>query len=194
MLYTNEENGLRGGLDYRTRYQAALDRHVLMIESDVGVAAPPGFGFSGNDTARAQVVAIASLLGSIGATHVGPSGGGADIGPSVAAGRIPAMSPEVDSSKYFLIHHTEADTVDRIDPTDLAKHVAALAVMAYVVADMPQRFGEAQAPTELTRRQDVITPRHSPVPIRTQPSRSHQPRKITSSPSSRNGAFRPSAA
>ena len=48
------------------------------------------------------------------------------------------MSPEVDSSKYFVVHHTEADTVDRIDPTDLARHVAALAAMTYVVADMPR--------------------------------------------------------
>ena len=143
VLYTNEENGLRGGLDYRTRYQTSLDRHVLMIESDLGVAAPSGFGFSGNETARAQVVAIASLLGPIGATRIGPSGGGADIGPSVAAARIPAMSPEVDSSKYFVVHHSEADTVDRIDPIDLAKHVAALAAMTYVVADMPARLGEA---------------------------------------------------
>ena len=102
VLYTNEENGLRGGLDYRTRYQASLDRHVLMIESDLGVGATSGFGFSGNDTARAQVAAVASLLGPIGATHIGPSGGGADIGPSVAAARVPSMSPEVDSTKYFV--------------------------------------------------------------------------------------------
>ena len=52
------------------------------------------------------------------------------------------MSPEVDSTKYFGVHHTEADTVDRIDPTDLARHVAALAAMTYVVADMPARLGE----------------------------------------------------
>ena len=48
------------------------------------------------------------------------------------------MSLEVDSSKYFLVHHTEADTVDSIDPADLARHVAALAAMTYVVADMPR--------------------------------------------------------
>ena len=143
VLFTNEENGLRGGLDYRTRYSNILDRHVLMFESDLGVAAPTGFGFSGNDLAREQVTAIASLLDSIGATHVGPAGGGADIGPSVAAGRIPSMSPEVDSSKYFVVHHTEADTIDRIDPTDMAKHVAAIAGMIYVVADMPVRLGES---------------------------------------------------
>lgn len=143
VLFTNEENGLRGGLDYRTRYASMLDRHVLMFESDLGVAAPTGFGFSGNDLAREQVTSIASLLDSIGATHIGPAGGGADIGPSVAAGRIPSMSPEVDSSKYFIVHHTEADTIDRIDPTDIAKHVAAIAGMIYVVADMPVRLGES---------------------------------------------------
>ena len=142
VLFTNEENGLRGGLDYRERYAGTLDRHVLMLETDMGVAAPAGFGFSGTDAARAQVTAIARLLAPIGATRVGPSGGGADIGPSVAAGRIPSMSPEVDSSDYFVVHHTEADTVDRIDPAAMARHVAAIAAMTYVVADMPARLGE----------------------------------------------------
>ena len=144
VLFTNEENGLRGGLDYRDRYRADLSRHVLMIESDAGVFAPQGFGLSGNETAREQAGAIASLLAPIGATHIGASGGGADIGPSVTAARIPAMSLDVDGAKYFLIHHTEADTVDKIDPADLARCAAAMAAMAYVVADMPQRLGEAQ--------------------------------------------------
>jgi carboxypeptidase Q len=143
VLFTNEENGLRGALDYRDRYGPTLGQHVLMMESDAGVFAPTGFGFSGNDIARAQVSAIASLLESTGARRIAASGGGADIGPSVVAGRIPAMSLEVEGSKYFLIHHTAADTVDKIDPTDFARCVAAMAGMAYVVADMPQRLGEA---------------------------------------------------
>jgi carboxypeptidase Q len=143
VLFTNEENGLRGAVDYRDRYGPSLGQHVLMIESDAGVFAPVGFGLSGNDIARAQVTAIASLLGSIGATRIAASGGGADIGPSIIAGRVPAMSLEVDGSKYFLIHHTAADTVDKIDPAELARCVAALTSMAYVVADMPQRLGEA---------------------------------------------------
>jgi carboxypeptidase Q len=143
VLFTNEENGLRGAIDYRDRYGGTLGQHVLMIESDAGVFAPVGFGFSGNDIARAQVTAISSLLGSVGATRIAASGGGADIGPSVVAGRVPAMSLEVDGTKYFLIHHTAADTVDKIDPADFARCVAALTGMAYVVADMPQRLGEA---------------------------------------------------
>ena len=55
---------------------------------------------------------------------------------------IPGMSLDVDGSKYFLIHHTAADTVDKIDPVEMAKCAAAVAVMAYVVADLPHRLGE----------------------------------------------------
>ena len=47
------------------------------------------------------------------------------------------MSLEVDGSKYFLLHHTAADTVDKLDPKDLADNAAAIAVMAYIVADLP---------------------------------------------------------
>jgi len=52
------------------------------------------------------------------------------------------MSLDVDGSKYFLIHHTPADTIDKIDPVEMAKCAAAVAVMAYVVADLPQGLGQ----------------------------------------------------
>ena len=142
VLFTNEENGLRGGLAYRDRHSAELANHVLMIETDGGVFRPLGFGFSGNDSARASVKAIASLLAGIGAASIGASGGGADIGPSVQAGKVPAMSLTVDGAQYFTLHHTEADTVDKIEPSDIARCVAALAVMGYVVADLPLRLGQ----------------------------------------------------
>jgi carboxypeptidase Q len=139
VLWTNEENGLRGGTAYRDRYRDQLADHVLMLESDAGVFRPTGFGFSGSDAAREQIRGIATLLRGIQADRISPSGGGADIGPSVEAGKIPAMSLEVDGN-YFLLHHTPADTVDKIDPMDMARASGAIAVMAYVVADMDQRL------------------------------------------------------
>ena len=142
VLWTNEENGGRGGLAYRDQHRAELGKHVMMMESDGGVFRPLGFGFSGNDTGRATVRAIASLLTGIAADQITPGGGGADIGPSVQEGRIPSMALEVDGTKYFLIHHTPADTIDKIDPGEMAKCAAAVAVMAYVIADLPQRLGE----------------------------------------------------
>jgi carboxypeptidase Q len=143
VLFTNEENGLRGGLAYRDRHRATLDRHVLMFEVDLGVFKPAGFGFSGGDRARETIRQIATLLAGLGMARVAPSGSGADIGPSVQAADIPSMALDVDTVPYFLIHHTPADTIDRIDPMDLARAVAAVAVMTYVVAEMPERLGKS---------------------------------------------------
>jgi carboxypeptidase Q len=141
VLWTNEENGTRGGEAYRDAHLTELDRHVMMLESDMGVFRPVGFGFTGSDRAGATIKAIASLLHGIGADQISADGEGADIGPSVRQARIPALALNVEG-EYWSIHHTEADTVDKIDPSDMAKCVAAVAVMTYVVADMPQRLGE----------------------------------------------------
>ena len=141
VLWTNEENGGRGGLAYRDQHRAELSKHVLMIESDGGVFRPLGFGFSGNEAGRETVRAIATLLSGIAADQITPGGGGADIGPSMQEGHIPGMSLDVDGSKYFLIHHTPADTIDKIDPVEMAKCAGTIAVMAYVVADLPGRLG-----------------------------------------------------
>jgi carboxypeptidase Q len=141
VLWTNEENGGRGGLAYRDQHRTELNKHVMLLESDSGVSRPLGFGFSGNDNARDTVKAIATLLAGIAADQISIGGGGADIGPSMQESRAPGLSLDVDGSKYFLIHHTPADTVDKIDPVEMAKCAAAVAVMAYVVADLPQRLG-----------------------------------------------------
>jgi carboxypeptidase Q len=60
------------------------------------------------------------------------------------------MSPDVDGSRYFWYHHSSADTVDKLDPHEMARVVALLAVMSYVVADMPERLPRA-APAAPTR-------------------------------------------
>jgi carboxypeptidase Q len=146
VLWTNEENGGRGGQAYRDQHRAELAKHVMMLESDIGVFKLLGFGYTGNSVGRQTVRAIASLLSGIGATEVFPTGGGADITPSVQEAHIPALSLDSDDSKYFYYHHTAADTVDKIDPIEIARSAAAVAVMAYVVADLPQRLGDEIAP------------------------------------------------
>jgi carboxypeptidase Q len=137
VLWTNEENGLRGGTAYRDAHAAELANHILALESDAGVFKPLGFGFTGSAAALETVKEVAGLLERIGATEVTRGGGGADIGPIMRAG-VPGMSLDVVGEKYFWFHHTEADTVDKLDPREMGECVAALAVMAYVVADLPE--------------------------------------------------------
>lgn len=133
--WTNEENGLRGGLAYRDAHAAELDRHVVAIESDGGVFRPVGFGFTGSEAARAILRDVIGLLQPIGADTLLAQGGGADIGPIMQRG-VPGMSHVVDGTRYFWYHHTEADTPDKLDPREVALNVAAMAVVAYVIADM----------------------------------------------------------
>jgi carboxypeptidase Q len=141
VLFTNEENGTRGGTAYRDAHMAELSNTLLMLEADDGLFAPNSFGLSGTQKARHTIEAIASLVEGLGVGQVAPAGGGSDIEPSVAAGQIASMSYD-GTGNYFLIHHTQADTIDKIDPADVSRAAAAIAVMAYVVADLPQRLGE----------------------------------------------------
>lgn len=82
---------------------------------------------------------LASLLSSIGADTVSPGGGGSDIGPLVADG-VPSLSPRTVGEHYFDWHHTEADTLDKVDPDSFKRNTAMLSVMAYVLADMDGRL------------------------------------------------------
>ncbi len=137
VLYTNEENGLRGGNAYRDAHRAELSKHVLAVESDSGVYRPEGLGLAATAPLqlRSNLQEIAKLLSGIGADRIAATGGGADIGPIMREG-VPGAALNVEGSRYFDIHHTPADTLDKVNPRELALCVATMAVMAYVVADM----------------------------------------------------------
>jgi carboxypeptidase Q len=140
VLWTNEENGLRGASAYAERYAASAADHVFALESDLGVFAPAALGFSGSMAARAMIGQIGSLLEPLSFPEITAGGGGADIGPIAQAGRVPTMAYIGDAGRYFVIHHTAADTVDRILPEEVSKAAAAVAVVAYAVAEMPERL------------------------------------------------------
>ncbi len=137
VLWTNEENGLRGGNAYRDNYADQLDKHVLAMESDGGVFKPSGFGFTGSEEALVIVQQIGSLLDRIEAGTINRGGGGADIGPIMREG-VPGAGLQVDGTRYFWFHHSNADTIDKLDPEEMARCVAAMAVLAYVVAELPE--------------------------------------------------------
>lgn len=124
-----------GGVAYRDMHQQ--EKHQLAIESDGGVFSPTGIGFTGSPAARAIIEAIGGLLAPIGAGRIEASGGGADIGPIMATG-VPGMGLNVDGTRYFWYHHTDADTPDKLDPAEVRRVVAAMAVMAFIAADIEQ--------------------------------------------------------
>ena len=137
VLWVNEENGLRGAKDYAERHRQELSKHVLAIESDEGAFQPTGFTFKGGESAKAVIGQIGTLLEGIQADRIITGGGGSDVEQLAPAG-VPVMQLTVEGSKYFWFHHTTADTPDKVNPKELSQCAAAMAVMAYVVADMPE--------------------------------------------------------
>ena len=135
VMWTNEENGGRGNKAYRDMHIDELDKHVLAIESDGGVFAPEGFGFTGSEAAKKIAMEIHELMTVIKADNLTDGGRAADTAVLNDAG-IPVMSLRVDNSKYFWYHHTDADTFDKVDFQEFNKCVAAMTIMSFVVADL----------------------------------------------------------
>jgi hypothetical protein len=104
-------------------------------------AGPPDGNAMPGDVKQSVVTLqdIVSLLVPIGADTVSAGGGGSDIEPLVADG-VPALSPRTTAAHYFDWHHTEADTLDKVDPVEFRKNAAMLSVVTYVLADMDGRL------------------------------------------------------
>jgi Zn-dependent M28 family amino/carboxypeptidase len=133
VLFTNEENGLRGAKAYFEAH--GKETHVGAIEADSGSGAPQGLGIASED---AGVVATISswgpLFAGIGASDISKGWGGADISPLTDNGVL-SLSMRPDASHYFDLHHSPADTIDKVDPDDLQRNAAAMALMAYLLAE-----------------------------------------------------------
>ena len=140
VLWTNEENGTRGAAAYAEKYASTAMNHVFALEADSGVFEPARFGFTGSLAARNVIRDITSLLAPLNLAETISGGGGADIDPIAQAGRAPTMAYMGDPTRYFTIHHTPADTVERIAPEEVSKGAAAIAVVTYMIAEMPDRL------------------------------------------------------
>ncbi len=138
-FWVNEENGGRGGESYRAWAGDSVKNHVAAIEMDGGAEAPRGFGASVDAVSMDMLRQIAVLLDRLGAGEITGGGGGADIGPLLREG-VPGLGERTGGTHYFDWHHTEADTLDKVNPDDFRKNVAALAVMGYILADMPGKL------------------------------------------------------
>ena len=144
VLWTNEENGLAGGRSYAARHQDEV--HVAAIESDSGGFRPQGLSIDMEDDKKEQIAVVQlgkvlSLLEKVGSTRATTGYSGADVNPLKPSGTA-CMGLRVDGRLYFNTHHTAADTVDKVDPKELADCVATVAVASFVIADMPSRLGD----------------------------------------------------
>jgi len=131
VLFTGEEYGLAGAAAYARRH--AADRHVAAFETDAGMAAPDAIGVGNEETVHAWA-ALLPAFQTFRIRRFRPHAFGADVKPIVDAGAS-GFDLEPDLHHYFDIHHTAADTLDKIRPDDLRRNAAAIALLAWVVAE-----------------------------------------------------------
>jgi Iap family predicted aminopeptidase len=131
-----EEEGIFGGRAYFKEHESEVARHFAAIETDLGAGHVLGINVAGGPAIGDRLKPIADVLRPQGATVIRESDEtGADISPLTDAG-VPSFSPLQDVRTYFDYHHTAADTLDKINGQELRENAAAVAVLAYALAQM----------------------------------------------------------
>lgn len=132
VLFTNEENGLRGGTAYAAAAREAGEKHVFAVESDGGGFQARGFSIGSTQfDAVARAEKWKPLLAPYGVDRFVPGRGGADIGPLMHLGATVAdLTP--DSQRYFDIHHTREDSIDKVNKRELEQGAAAVAALVHL--------------------------------------------------------------
>lgn len=134
VLFMNEENGLRGGKAYAATKHSPDEKHIAAIETDAGGFAPIGFGVTADSVTFEKLTSFLNALEGIGADRIRKGGGGADISALGATG-VPLIGLMVESQRYFDYHHSNNDTIDKVNPRELELGAIALAIFAYEIAE-----------------------------------------------------------
>jgi len=141
IAWMNEETGSRGGKAYAKAREGEAAQHIAAIESDLGAGHPLGFQAKATPAAILMLQPMAKVLAPIGANLMTPSVDdvGADIASLSTLG-VPTFGETQDGRVYFNYHHTPADTLDKVVPRELRENVAAMAVLAFTLAELPQKL------------------------------------------------------
>ena len=145
VLYANEEQGIYGGKAYAKFHKLELDSHLIGAESDLG--ADRIYRFKSRVSAQAEpaVALLAKHLQTLGIERdeENPASGGADVGQMRKIG-MPVIDMNQDASRYFDLHHTANDTLDKVNPDNLRQNLAAWVTLVYLTADSSILFGPVE--------------------------------------------------
>ncbi len=134
VLFMDEENGGTGGRDYAKAEARKAERHIAAIESDRGGFLPLGIGVGAKGAQLERLQSWEPLFRRIGLQWIRPGGGGVDIAPLGESGTI-LMGLVPDSQRYFDVHHSGTDTLDKVHPRELQLGANAMALLAWLLSE-----------------------------------------------------------
>lgn len=145
VLYANEEQGVYGGKAYAKQHEGDLGSFLIGAESDLGADRIYRFKTRVLPQAAPVIDTLAAQLGKLGIVYESgePATGGADVGQMRKLG-VPVIDLNQDASRYFDLHHTANDTLDKVNPANLGQNLAAWVTLLYVTANSTVAFGPVE--------------------------------------------------
>ncbi len=146
VLFANEENGLKGAIEYARAHAGELARHQAALELDAGAGRAFGLRWRAGPSGAALFDALGRTLSPLGieSTSFDDEAGGADTIPLQHAG-VPTLELVQDGTRYFDLHHTADDTCDKIDPNELSQVRDAALIATWTLANAPDLLERAKA-------------------------------------------------
>ncbi|MDR6486325.1 hypothetical protein J2799_000810 [Chryseobacterium vietnamense] len=132
VCFANEENGVKGGIQYGKTVKEKNEKHLFAIETDAGGFAPRGIALDMDDAKRNQIKSWSNLFLPYGVYNFEERFSGTDLYPLHDMG-IPAAELMPDSQRYFDIHHTEEDTFEKVNRRELLLGATALTQIIYMI-------------------------------------------------------------
>ncbi|MET3535070.1 M20/M25/M40 family metallo-hydrolase [Chryseobacterium limigenitum] len=132
VCFANEENGVKGGIQYGKTAKENNEKHLFALESDAGGFTPRGISLEMDDAKRNQIKGWSALFFPYGVYNFEGKYSGTDIYPLHDMG-VPTAELVPDSQRYFDIHHTEEDTFEKVNRRELLLGAVAMTQIIYMI-------------------------------------------------------------
>lgn len=133
VLFINEENGLRGGIEYGKLAESPKQKHLAAIESDRGAFTPRGFNVTTDSTTFLKMQNWLPVLSKANIDWIRKGGSGGDVGQIKNAKALLGYVP--DDQRYMDLHHSDNDIFSAVHPREMELGSAAIAIMSLLLSE-----------------------------------------------------------
>lgn len=133
VLFINEENGSRGGIEYGKFALSSTEKHIAAIEADRGAFTPVGFNVDSDSITLNKISEWLPVLEKASIEWIKKGGSGVDVSKIKNAKALLGFVP--DDQRYMDLHHSANDVFEEVHPRELELGAAAMAVMVYLLSE-----------------------------------------------------------
>ena len=149
VLFSGEEEGLMGSAAYAHDHRAELDNMVAAVIFDSGMGKVTGYSLGGRKDVMAATREALEPVARLGAKEFTQDVSMDTDNFDFLLEGVPTLGGNQEPANYMVNYHAASDTFDKVDITELKRHVAIAAVTAFALADNPTRIGPRQSRAEL---------------------------------------------